>query len=91
MCFEPDVNSEEPVETVSGCTVYHNEFSSTARVKAKVSGSKNSPWSSTNLAQKLDQSERESYLCCANEFSDTTRAGLQAGHEIWCSELEARS
>ncbi|KAI6245286.1 hypothetical protein HI914_06500 [Erysiphe necator] len=89
--FEPDVNAIEPVETVNGSTVYHNVFSFTARIRAKVSRSENSPWSSTNLAQKLDQCLKgKAELWYTNEISDTTRAGLQAGHELWCSELEAR-
>ncbi|KAI0996230.1 hypothetical protein K3495_g11949, partial [Podosphaera aphanis] len=89
--FLPDNDAKEEVEFLDGKTVYHNVFNFTARVKAKVTQVESGPWSSTSIAQKLDQCLKgKAELWYTTEISETTRAGLRCGHHLWCEELEAR-
>ncbi|RDL33672.1 uncharacterized protein BP5553_08040 [Venustampulla echinocandica] len=88
--FDPD-NDAKPSESTDGKTTYHNVFSFTARVRVKSQNVTNGPWSSINLAAKLDQCLKgKAELWYTNEISATTRAGLKTGIDLWCSELETR-
>ena len=86
--FDPN-DEAKAHETVDNKTVYHNVFSFTRRVKAKVQVS--GVWSNENIAAKLDQCLRgKAEVWYTSEISATTRAGLRTGVDLWCTELETR-
>ncbi|KAI1005868.1 hypothetical protein K3495_g2352 [Podosphaera aphanis] len=81
--FDPDNLAKEYVEFIDGKTLYHNVYSLTARIKAKVVQGDSHPWSSINVARKLDQCLKgKAEMWYTNEITATTRAGLKASHEI---------
>jgi hypothetical protein len=88
--FDPD-SEARPTETTDGKTTYHNVFSFTARIRVKTQQVTSGPWTSANLAAKLDQCLKgKAELWYTNEISATTRAGLKTGIDLWCTELEVR-
>ncbi|KAI0991403.1 hypothetical protein K3495_g16784, partial [Podosphaera aphanis] len=89
--FDPDNEATQPIDYVDGKTIYHNVFSFIHRIKVNTTGVTSGCWANSNVAAKLHLCLRgKAEKWYTNEISAVTRAGLKAGVELWCQELEAR-